>query len=99
MNIKIQSLHFDADKKLLEFIENKVSKLSQVADDIIDAEVILRIENAESNDNKVAEISINIPHSSDIFARRQTKTFEESIDLATDALRRQLKKFKGKQRG
>jgi putative sigma-54 modulation protein len=98
MNIKIQSLRFDADKKLLEFIESKVGKLSQVADDILGAEVILRLENSETNDNKVVEIRIDIPHASDIFARRQAKSFEESIDLATDALRRQLKKFKQKQR-
>ncbi|MDR2010563.1 MAG: ribosome-associated translation inhibitor RaiA [Bacteroidales bacterium] len=99
MNIKIQSVHFDADKKLLEFIENKVEKLSQVADDIMLAEVVLRLENSETNENKVAEIRIDIPHASDIFARRQTKSFEESIDLATDALRRQLRRFKQKQRG
>jgi len=99
MNIKIQSLHFDADKKLVEFVENKVGKLSQVADDIIGVEVVLRLENSETNDNKVAEISIDIPHSSEIFAKRQTKTFEESVDLATSALRRQIRKFKQKQRG
>lgn len=98
MNIKIQSVRFDADKKLLEFVESRVEKLSQVADDIIAAEVILRLENSETNENKVAEIRIDIPHASDIFAKRQTKTFEESIDLAIDALRRQLKKFKQKQR-
>jgi putative sigma-54 modulation protein len=98
MNIKIQSLHFDADKKLLQFVENKVGKLSQVADDIIGIEVVLRIDNSENNENKVAEISIDIPHGSDMFAKRQTKSFEESVDLAVSALRRQLRKFKEKQR-
>jgi putative sigma-54 modulation protein len=99
MNIKIQSVRFDADKKLLNYIETKVGKLSQVADDILGAEVVLRVENSESNDNKIAEISLSVPHSADIFAKKQCKTFEESIDLATTALRRQLKKFKEKQRG
>ena len=98
MNIKIQSLHFDADKKLIEFIEQKVGKLSQVADDTIGAEIVLRIENSDTNDNKAAEILINIPHAPDAFARRQTKSFEESVDLAVAALRRQLKKLKQKQR-
>ncbi len=98
MNIKIQSLRFDADKKLLDYIESKVGKLSQVADNIVGAEVILRVENAETNDNKIAEIRIDVPHGTDIFAKKQCKTFEESIDLATDALRKQLKKFKEKQR-
>ena len=99
MNIKIQSVKFDADKKLIDYIEAKVGKLTQVADDILTAEVILRIDNSEKNENKIAEVSIDIPHGTDIFARKQSKSFEESVDDATAALRRQLKKFKEKQRG
>jgi putative sigma-54 modulation protein len=98
MNIKIQSVRFDADKKLLTYIDNKVSKLSQVADDILGVEVILRIDNSDSNDNKTAEIRVDIPKGTDIFAKKQSKSFEESIDLATEALRRQIKKFKQKLR-
>ncbi len=99
MNIKIQSVRFDADKKLLAYIEQKVGKLEQFAGDILDADVILRLENSEEKDNKVAEIKINIPKANDVFAKKQAKTFEEAVDLATEALRRQLKKFKEKQRG
>jgi putative sigma-54 modulation protein len=99
MNIKIQSVRFDADKKLLAYIERKVSKLEQFAGDILDADVILRLENSEEKENKVAEIKINIPKANDIFAKKQAKTFEEAVDLATEALRRQLKKIKEKQRG
>ena len=98
MDIKIQSVRFDADEKLIAYIENKVGKLSQVADNIIDAEVVLRLENSETKDNKVAEIKINVPYAKDIFAKRQKSTFEESVDLATVALRRQLKKYKEKLR-
>jgi ribosome-associated translation inhibitor RaiA len=49
MNIKIQSLRFDADKKLLDYVESKVGKLNQFADNIVGAEVILRLDNAETN--------------------------------------------------
>ncbi len=98
MNIKVQSVRFDADKKLLDYIESKVGKLNQVADNIMGAEVILKLDNAEDNENKVAEIKIDIPHSTDLFAKKQCKTFEEAVDLAVDALRRQIKKFKEKQR-
>ncbi len=99
MDIKIQSLRFDADKKLIAHIENKVGKLAKVGDKIIGAEVVLRLENSDTKDNKVAEIRILTPNSSDVFAKRQRNTFEESVDLATAALRRQLKKIKEKQRG
>ena len=99
MNIKIQSVRFDADKKLLDYVKNKVSKLSQIADNITSADVVLRLENDETNKNKIVEIRVGIPHSSDFFAKKQCKTFEESIDLTAGALRRQIQKFKEKQRG
>ncbi|HXK81209.1 MAG TPA: ribosome-associated translation inhibitor RaiA [Bacteroidales bacterium] len=99
MNITIHSLHFDADKKLIDYIENKVGKLSQVSDDILGADVTLKLENNGERDNKIAEIKIDIPRVNDLFAKKQTKTFEESIDTATQALRRQILKSKKKQRG
>jgi putative sigma-54 modulation protein len=99
MNIKIHSLHFDADKKLIEHIENKVGKLSQFSDDILSAEVTLKLENSGERENKIAEIKIDMPRFSDVFAKKQSKSFEESIDTATQALRRQILKYKKKQRG
>ncbi len=98
MKVNVQSLHFDADKKLLDFIENKVGKLSQVSEEILNSDVTLRIENSETNENKVAEIRVKIPGVSEIFVRKQSKSFEESVDSATQALRRQLRKYKEKQR-
>ena len=98
MDIKIHSVHFDADKKLIDFIESKVSKLDQFYDNIIGAEVFLRLEKDQSPANKVAEIRIQIP-GSDLFAKKQADTFEESTDSAVNALRKQLTKRKAKQRG
>ncbi len=98
MKVNIQSLHFDADIKLLEFIENKITKLGQVSDAIISADVTLRLEKSDIKENKLVEISINVPGSDDIFSRKQGKTFEEAVDEASQALRRQLKKLKGKQK-
>ncbi|PLX13055.1 MAG: ribosomal subunit interface protein [Marinilabiliales bacterium] len=99
MYLKINSVHFDADKKLEEFIEGKVSKLARVHDDIIGAEIYLRLEKDQNMENKIAEIKIEIPGSSEIFAKKQSKTFEAATDTAVEALRRQLKRFKEKQRG
>jgi|SRR6056297_143256 len=98
MDVKIHSVHFDADKKLIEFVENKVNKLDQFYDNIIGAEVFLRVEKDQSPYNKLAEIKLQIP-GSDLFAKKQTDTFEESTDLAVNALRKQLTKRKAKQRG
>ncbi len=98
MDIQIHSIHFDADKKLVDFINTKVKKLIQFYDNIIGAEVFLRIEKGQSTENKVAEIRLDIP-GSDVFAKKQTNSFEESIDTSIEAIKRQLTKHKEKQRG
>lgn len=98
MDIKIHSIHFDADKKLLDFIDAKVKKLIQFYEGIIGAEVFLRLENDQSSENKLAEIRLDIP-GNDVFAKKKSKSFEESIDNVIDALKRQLTKHKEKLRG
>lgn len=95
MNIKIQSIKFDADKKLTDFIEKKVSKLERYFDNIVDAEVFLRLQNSQELDNKVAEIRLKVP-GSELFAQRQSKTFEEAVDDSIDALKTQIQKLKHK---
>jgi putative sigma-54 modulation protein len=97
MKIKIQSVHFDADVKLLNFVENRMNKLEQFYDSIIGAEVILRIDNAENSENKVAEVKLLAP-GVDLFSKRQAKSFEEAVDQASEALERQLKKKLGKEK-
>lgn len=97
MKIKIQSIHFDADSRLLNFIEQKVKKLLQIYDDIIGAEVFLRLEKVQDMENKIVEIKVFIP-GNDVFAKKQTKTFEESTDECVEALRKQLRKHKEKLR-
>jgi len=93
--IKIHSVHFDSDKKLEDFIETKVNKLIKYDNDIIGAEIFLRIEKSQEKDNKVAEIRLEVP-GYDLFAKKQSSTFEAATDTAVDALRIQLKKYKGK---
>lgn len=95
MDIQIQAIHFDADNKLMVFIEEKVERLSQYFDNIIGAEVKLKVEKAGSHENKVIEIKIAIP-GKDLFASKQCNSFEESADEAVEALRRQIKKHKEK---
>lgn len=98
MSIKIHSVQFKADKKLETFIENKLNKLIDRHDNIICAEVFLKLDNASTIDNKIAEIKIEIP-GNDLFVKKQSKSFEASTDIAVEALRRQLKKHKEKLRG
>ena len=98
MNIKIHSLHFDADKKLIDFVTQKVEKLSLFADDIVVADVSLKLDNDQEKENKISEIKVEMPGGS-LFAKKQCKTFEEATDEAVDALKKQITKYKDKKRG
>lgn len=95
MNIRIQTVHFDAAEKLENFVNLKVGKLEQFFDGILSAEVVLRLDKSESLENKLAEITLDIP-GNNLFSKKQSKTFEEAVDLACEALRKQLDKRKEK---
>jgi ribosomal subunit interface protein len=95
MEIRIQSIHFDATSALEKFIEKKVSKLSQYYDGILQAEVTLKVVKPETALNKEVQIKLTVSHS-DMFASKVSDTFEESVDDAVDALQKQLVKFKEK---
>jgi len=95
MKITVQSIHFNADKGLLEFIQKKVDKLETFYDNIINGEVYLRLENVEDEANKITEIKLMLP-GNQIFAKEQCKTFEEATDLVVESLRKQIDKHKRK---
>lgn len=98
MDIQIHSVRFDADKKLLDFINLKVNKLGQFNDQILGAEVFLRLSRSENTENKIAEVKLDIPVNP-LFAKKKSKTFEEAIDLSVDALKIQITRQKEKLRG
>ena len=95
MKVTVHSVHFDADKDLVDFVQEKVSKLEQFYDGIIGSEVFLRLDNNSSNENKIAEVKMHAP-GKELFAKKQCKSFEEAADLAVEAIRRQMKKHKEK---
>ncbi len=98
MNLIINSVHFKADKKLESFVKDKLAKLPSVYEGVIGAEVKLKVDNNDVPENKIAEIRLMIK-GNDLFVVKEAKTFEESVSMATDVLRRQLRKYKEKQRG
>lgn len=98
MKVNINSVHFKTDRKLETFIQQRIDKLSQFYDDIIGSDVHLKIDNNGAPENKIAEIRIIIK-GYDLYAKKQSKSFEEATDIAVEALRRQLRKHKGKSSG
>ncbi|MCO5234382.1 MAG: ribosome-associated translation inhibitor RaiA [Chitinophagales bacterium] len=96
MKIQIQTVHFTADQKLLDFIEKKVGKLNLFYDKIIDSSVVLSMENLNTQvKDKMVVIRTNIPGNT-LVAKETAKVFEESVDLAIDSLKRQLERIKNK---
>uniref|UniRef100_UPI0040477D36 ribosome hibernation-promoting factor, HPF/YfiA family n=1 Tax=Roseivirga sp. TaxID=1964215 RepID=UPI0040477D36 len=94
MKVQIQSVHFDADSKLIDFIQKKLDKLDTFYDRTINAEVILRVNN-EGIENKTVEIKLNVP-GDQLFAEKTNGSFEAATDHCTEALRRQINKHKEK---
>ena len=95
MKLQMHSIHFDADKKLLDFIHKKTGKLETYFDRIIDGEVFLRLNKDIKNENKIVEIKLNMP-GQQLFAKEQSKSFEAATDQAVEALRKQINKYKEK---
>lgn len=96
MNIQIQTVHFDADSKLLDHVNKRIDKLKTFHDNILDVEVYLKIDNVVHQvKDKIAEIKVMIPKHT-FFVKHESKVFEESFDVAFDALVNQIKKRKEK---
>jgi putative sigma-54 modulation protein len=92
MKLQVHSIHFDADRKLINFIQKKLDKLDTFYDRLVDGEVFLRLNN-EGAENKTVEIKLRVPGNM-LFATEKAKSFEAAAGLAADALRMQLDKFK-----
>lgn len=98
MEIHVQSIHFDADITLLTYVEKKVEKLETFFDRIESAEVYLRLSReTEHRENKIVEVKLLIPGHT-LFSKEIAPTFEAAIDMATEALKVQVKKNKEKLR-
>ena len=96
MEVKIKAIHFDATEKLEEFINKKAQKLARRNESIATFDVTLKVVKPETAMNKEAAIKLLVPNADDLFASKVADTFEEAVDLAIDALDRQLVKIKDK---
>lgn len=97
MKIQIQSVNFNMDKGLGDFIEDKIGGLEKYYDKIIGADVYLKTQNTSDKENKITEVRLNVP-GDDFIVKKNEKTFEEGVSLAADSLKRSLNKLKDKQR-
>ena len=97
MKVQIQAVHFNADKKLTEFIEKKLNRLENYYERVMSADVFLKLENSGQIRDKIAEVRLHLPGTV-LYVRESNKTFEASIDTALVTLKRQLIRHKERQR-
>ncbi|MEG1402101.1 ribosome-associated translation inhibitor RaiA [Bacteroides sp.] len=97
MDLRIQSIHFDATEQLQAFIQKKVSKLEKYYEDIQKVEVSLKVVKPEAAENKEAGVKVLIPNG-EFYANKICDSFEQAVDESVEALEKQLVKHKEKQR-
>ena len=97
MKVSIQSVNFNINQDLVQFIEKKVNNLEKFHDHIVGAEVYLKVQSTSEKENKIADIKIKLP-GADAVAKKNSKSFEEAVSTCADSLRRQLVKRKEKLR-
>ncbi len=97
MKVNTQSVNFNADAKLVDFIQKRLDKLDQFYDKVISSDVFLKVVNTSAKENKMVEIKVHVPK--DLFVvKKRCKTFEEAVDSACSSLERKLVKKKAKPR-
>lgn len=97
MKVNTQAVNFNADQKLIDFIQNRMDKLDLFYDKVIQSDVYLKVENTSDKENKIFEARVKVPGDSFV-VKKQCKTFEEGADSAVSSLERQLKRRKEKLR-
>ncbi|WP_047244703.1 ribosome hibernation-promoting factor, HPF/YfiA family [Maribacter thermophilus] len=97
MKVNVQSVNFNADVRLIDFLQNRLDKLETFYDKIISSDVYMKVENTSSKENKIVEIKLNVPKNNFI-VKKQCKSFEEAVDSACNSLERRLIKSKEKLR-
>jgi putative sigma-54 modulation protein len=95
MKVNVHAVNFNVDRKLVDFIQERLNKIEKFYDKIVSTDVFLKVENTSDKENKIAEIKINVP-GDDFLVKKQCKTFEEAVELASESLQRLVVKRKEK---
>lgn len=97
MKVNMQSVNFNVDRKLTDFIQQRMDKLDNYYDKVVNSNVYLKVQNTSDKANKVVEVKVEVP-GDEFIVKKVCKSFEEGIDSATSSLGRLLLKRKEKLR-
>lgn len=95
MKVNVHAVNFNVDKKLVDFVEEKMKKLEKYYDKVVSSDVFLKVEKTSDKENKIVEVKITVP-GDEFIVKKQCKTFEEGVELSSESLERLLLKRKEK---
>ena len=95
MKVSFHAVNFTVDKRLVDFIQERLDKLEKYYDKVVSADVFLKVEKTSEKENKIVEVKINVP-GDEFLVKKQCKTFEEALELSAESLQRMLVKRKEK---
>ncbi len=95
MKVNVHTVNFNVDKKLVDFVEERIVKLEKFYDKIVSYDVFLKVEKTSDKENKMVELKVIVP-GDEFIVKKQCKTFEEGVELASESLERLLLKRKEK---
>jgi len=95
MKVNVNAVNFNVDRKLVEFVTERMDKLEKYYDKVVVVDVFLKVEATSEKENKIVEIKVHVP-GDDLIVKKQCKTFEEAVDSSSEALERLLLKRKEK---
>ena len=93
MEIRVQSIKFNADQKLLDFVEKKFSRIEKFYEAVTSVDVALSL--LPEHENKNVKVQVSIPGST-IVVEKNAKTFEDAVVDCADILKEKLVKVKEK---
>jgi ribosome hibernation promoting factor len=97
MKVNVHAVNFNIDRKLVDFVQERLGKLEKYYDKVVSSDVFLKLDNTSDKENKIVEIKVMVP-GDDFVVKKQSKSFEESVDLSVESLERLLLKRKEKVR-
>lgn len=95
MKVDVHAVNFNVDKKLVDFVQERMIKLEKYYDKVVSSDVYLKVENTSDKENKIVEMKIIVP-GDDFLVKKQCKSFEEAVELAAESVERLLVKRKEK---
>ena len=95
MKVSVHAVNFTVDKRLVDFIQERLDKLEKYYDKVVSADVFLKVEKTSEKENKIVEVKINVP-GDEFLVKKQCKTLEEALELSAESIQRMLVKRKEK---